>query len=118
MTRLGHLPQPSSSETQSLYMSAHTFGLPMTQGIQFRAAGYDIDLLVMPQRDLWAVSGRLLGAQKYNQVVLNGITTAQSDVDEFGSFCFNAVPQGVYMLMLLLNDIDIMVKNLQVGFHM
>ncbi|MEM8532649.1 MAG: hypothetical protein AAGF95_17525 [Chloroflexota bacterium] len=116
MTRLGHLSQPSNN-TQSLYVSAHSFGLPMTQGIQFGAAGYDIDLLVMPQRNLWAVSGRLLGAQQSNQVVLNGSMTVQSDVDEVGAFCFNAIPQGIYMLMLLLDDIDIMVKNLKVGFH-
>lgn len=116
MTRLGALQQFSNAP-QSLYMSAHTFGLPMTQGVQFSAAGYDIDLLVMPQRHLWALSGRLLGASAYNQAILNGSTTVQSDIDDLGSFCFNAVPHGTYMLMLLLDDIDILVKNLVVGFN-
>jgi hypothetical protein len=91
-------------------------GAPAERQLLFAADDYLLDLRLVPQGSLWAISGQLLGTTDVRKIDLNGPTgMEQAELNDLNEFVLPPLPPGTYTLRLQLIDFDIVVAGFEVG---
>lgn len=93
-------------------------GQSATRQLLFGAGDYDLDIRLTSTSGAWQVSGQILGADTKGYAQLRGETRrAEAQLNDLGEFILAPVPAGIYELTLQLPEVDIDVRNLEVGSH-
>jgi hypothetical protein len=91
-------------------------GAPAERQLLFAAEDYLLDLRLVPQGSLWAISGQLLGTTDVQKIDLNGPAgMEQAELNDLNEFALPPLPPGTYTLRLQLIDFDIVVAGFEVG---
>ncbi len=104
-----------SAQQPSLAFGVRGAQAPARQ-LLYRAEDHDLDVRVAPARDLWTVSGQILGPSAEGQVELEGPTDAvQARLNELGEFALPPVPAAVYTLRLRVGEVEVEIPRVEIG---